>query len=123
MRLIYMYVCASVLEKLKERCLRWFRHVIRANENLVAKVGFNIEVDRKRPKDRPEQWWLDTLGAGLKASRLDPDQAFDRARLRNRSRRAAPDSEPDKDLCRVYQIYTIFGQLQIIMESPSNFSL
>ena len=90
------YGVAPIVEKLRERRLRWYGHAIRANENSLAKIGLNIEVDGKRPKGRPKQRWLDTLDGDLKASRLHPDQAFDRAKWRSRSRRADPACERDK---------------------------
>ncbi|CAD7076713.1 unnamed protein product [Hermetia illucens] len=74
------YGVAPIVEKLRERHLRWYGQAIRANENSLAKIGLNIEVDGKRPKGRPKQRWLDTLDGDLKASRLHPDQAFDRAK-------------------------------------------
>lgn len=38
-------------------CTSWYSHVLRANENLITKIGVNIEVDGKLPKDRPERRW------------------------------------------------------------------
>ncbi|EYB86391.1 hypothetical protein Y032_0279g1180 [Ancylostoma ceylanicum] len=55
-----------IADKLRETRLRWYGHVLRANEDTACKVGLDLEVPRKRPKGRPKQWWLDTLHADLK---------------------------------------------------------
>lgn len=60
-----------------ERRLRWYAHIIHANENSLEKSGLYIELKGKRRKGRPKQRWLDKMDGNLKASRLHPDQVFD----------------------------------------------
>ncbi|VDP25219.1 unnamed protein product [Heligmosomoides polygyrus] len=57
---------APIAEKLREACLRWYGHVLRANEDTILKIGQNLEVLGKRPRGRPKQRWLDTLPLDLK---------------------------------------------------------
>ena len=87
---------AAISDKLRETRLRWYGHVLRAEEGTVRKVGFDLEVSGKRPKGRPKQRWLDTLHADLKLAGIHPDQARDRAKWRQRTSRADPATKRDK---------------------------
>lgn len=87
---------APVAEKLREARLRWYGHVLRAKEDTVRKVGFELAVPGKRPRGRPKQRWFDTLHVDLKAAGIHPDQAFDREKWRQCTRRADPASKRDK---------------------------
>ncbi|VDP55247.1 unnamed protein product [Heligmosomoides polygyrus] len=73
---------ASIAEKLREAHLRWYGHVLHANDDTVRKIGLNLEVPGKRPRGRPKQRWLDTLHFDLKMAGVHPDQAFDRENWR-----------------------------------------
>ncbi|EYC43524.1 hypothetical protein Y032_0491g2404 [Ancylostoma ceylanicum] len=57
---------ALIADKIRETRLRWYGHVLRANEDTICKVGLDLEVPGKQPKGRPKQRWLDTLHADLK---------------------------------------------------------
>ncbi|VDO29640.1 unnamed protein product [Heligmosomoides polygyrus] len=46
---------APIAEKLREARLRWYGHVLRANDDTVRKIGLNLEVPGKRPRGRPKQ--------------------------------------------------------------------
>ncbi|VDP37763.1 unnamed protein product [Heligmosomoides polygyrus] len=43
---------APIAEKLREARLRWYGHVLRANDDTVRKIGLNLEVPGKRPRGR-----------------------------------------------------------------------
>jgi hypothetical protein len=90
------YGIAPIDEKLRESRLRWFGHVLRADDGTIAKTGFNLEVPGKRPKGRPKQRWADTLHNDLKITGLHPDKANDRDYWRQRARRADPATTRDK---------------------------
>ncbi|VDP14586.1 unnamed protein product [Heligmosomoides polygyrus] len=77
-----------IVKKLRETRLRWYGHVIRANVDTVRKTGLNLEVSGKRPRRRRRQRCLRTLHQDLKTARLHADQAFDREKWRQHSRRA-----------------------------------
>ncbi|KIH64119.1 hypothetical protein ANCDUO_05575 [Ancylostoma duodenale] len=68
---------APITEKLREARLRWYGHVLRADNDSIRKIGFDLDVRGKRPKGRPKQRWMDTLHAVLKVVRIHPDQAHD----------------------------------------------
>ncbi|VDP02846.1 unnamed protein product [Heligmosomoides polygyrus] len=46
---------APVADKLGEARLRWYRHVLLPNDDIVFKIGLNLEVPGKRPRGRPKQ--------------------------------------------------------------------
>ncbi|EYC36474.1 hypothetical protein Y032_0893g2905 [Ancylostoma ceylanicum] len=79
---------APIAVKLRETRLRCYDHVLRANEDTICKVGLDLKVRRKRPRGRPKQRWLDTLHADLKLAGVHPDQAQDRAKWRQKIRKA-----------------------------------
>uniref|UniRef100_A0A183GXA0 FHA domain-containing protein n=1 Tax=Heligmosomoides polygyrus TaxID=6339 RepID=A0A183GXA0_HELPZ len=81
---------APIAEKLREARLRWYGHVLRANDDTVCKIGLNLEDPGKRPRGRPKQRWLDTLHLELKMASVHPDQAFDWENWRHHTRRADP---------------------------------
>ncbi|VDP61185.1 unnamed protein product [Heligmosomoides polygyrus] len=85
-----------IADKLREACLRWYPHVLRANDGTVCKIGLNLEVSGKRARGRPKQRWLDTLHLDLKIVGVHPDQAFNREKWRHHTRRADPATKRDK---------------------------
>ncbi|EYC05843.1 hypothetical protein Y032_0080g1396 [Ancylostoma ceylanicum] len=86
---------APIADKLRETRLRWYRHVLRANEDTICKVGLDLELPGKRPKGRPKQRWPDTLHADLKHVGVHPDQAHNRAEWRQKIRKADPANKRD----------------------------
>ncbi|VDP04025.1 unnamed protein product [Heligmosomoides polygyrus] len=85
-----------IADKLREARLRWYGHVLRANDDTVCKIGLNLEVPGKRPRGRPKQRWLDTLHLDLKIAGVHPDQAFDREKWHHHTRRADPATKWDQ---------------------------
>ncbi|KIH67573.1 hypothetical protein ANCDUO_02095 [Ancylostoma duodenale] len=71
---------APIMEKLCEARLRWYDHVLRADNDSICKIGFDLDVPGKRQKGRLKQRWMDTLHADLKVVRIHPDKAYDRAK-------------------------------------------
>ncbi|EYC44065.1 hypothetical protein Y032_0473g2104 [Ancylostoma ceylanicum] len=45
---------APIADKLRETRLRWYGHVLRANEDTICKVGLDLGVPGKRPRGRPK---------------------------------------------------------------------
>ncbi|EYB91708.1 hypothetical protein Y032_0203g1848 [Ancylostoma ceylanicum] len=75
---------------------KWYGHILRANEDTICEVGIDLEVPGKRPRGRPEQRWLDTLHADLKLVGVHQNEAHDRAKWRQKIRKADPATERDK---------------------------
>ncbi|EYC16696.1 hypothetical protein Y032_0033g2794 [Ancylostoma ceylanicum] len=81
---------APIADKLRGTRLRWFGHVLRANEDTICKVGLDFEVLGKRPKGWPKRRRLYILHAGLKQVGVHPYQAQDRAKWRQISGKRTP---------------------------------
>uniref|UniRef100_A0A7I4Y4S3 Reverse transcriptase domain-containing protein n=1 Tax=Haemonchus contortus TaxID=6289 RepID=A0A7I4Y4S3_HAECO len=64
---------APIVDKMREAGLRWYGHVLRADEGSVRKIGLNLDVSGRRPRGRPKQRWLDTLHEDLKTVNIHPD--------------------------------------------------
>ncbi|EYB96990.1 hypothetical protein Y032_0144g2447 [Ancylostoma ceylanicum] len=77
-------------DKLREARLRWYGHVLRADNATVCNIALNLEVPGKRPKGRPKQRWIDTLRSDLKLADIHTDQSHDRAKWRQRTSKADP---------------------------------
>ncbi|VDO72582.1 unnamed protein product [Heligmosomoides polygyrus] len=71
---------APIADKMPEARLRWYGHVLRGKQDIVRKIGLNIEVVGKRPRGSPKQRWLDTLRTDLKITGVHPNLALDRER-------------------------------------------
>ncbi|KIH60530.1 hypothetical protein ANCDUO_09221 [Ancylostoma duodenale] len=49
-----LFGVAPITDKLREAPLRWYGHVLRADNYSVCKIGFDLNVPGKRPKGRPK---------------------------------------------------------------------
>ncbi|XP_066995574.2 uncharacterized protein [Anabrus simplex] len=63
---------APIQKKMQENRLRCFRHVLRAEDNSLAKSAYTFEVAGERPMGPPRQQRTDTVHNDLKAVRLHP---------------------------------------------------
>uniref|UniRef100_A0A914WJ88 Reverse transcriptase domain-containing protein n=1 Tax=Plectus sambesii TaxID=2011161 RepID=A0A914WJ88_9BILA len=90
------YGVVPIAEKLRESRLRWYGHVLRADDGTIAMTGFTLEVPGARPRGRPKQRWTNTLHNDLKIAGLHPDKALDRDLWRQQARRADPATLRDK---------------------------
>ncbi|KAK6751620.1 hypothetical protein RB195_003189 [Necator americanus] len=50
-----------ITEKMKEARLRWFGHVLRREEDSVAKTALKLDVSGVRSRGRPKIRWLDRV--------------------------------------------------------------
>ncbi|EYC07314.1 hypothetical protein Y032_0071g588 [Ancylostoma ceylanicum] len=71
-----------ITDKLRGAGLRCYGHMLRAENDSVCKIGFNLGVTGKRPKGRPKQRWMDTLHVDLKTVGTHPDQGHDWTKFR-----------------------------------------
>ncbi|VDP09717.1 unnamed protein product [Heligmosomoides polygyrus] len=85
-----------ISDKLHEARLRWYGHVLCANDDTVRKIGLNLGVLDKRPRGCPKQRWLDMLHLDLKIAGVHPDQAFDRKHWCHNAGRADPAAKRDR---------------------------
>ncbi|EYC46261.1 hypothetical protein Y032_0403g828 [Ancylostoma ceylanicum] len=78
---------APIADKLFKTHLRWYRHVLCANYDTACKLGLDVGVPGKRPKERPKQRWLDTLHADLKHVCVHLAQAHESEMVSNHENR------------------------------------
>ncbi|EYB90790.1 hypothetical protein Y032_0214g2334 [Ancylostoma ceylanicum] len=87
---------APIADKLRGARLQWYGHVLRAENDSVCKIGFNLGVSGKRPKGRPTQRRMVFLHANLKTLGMHPEQAHDRTKWRQIISKADPATKWDK---------------------------
>ncbi|KAK6762472.1 hypothetical protein RB195_023264 [Necator americanus] len=85
-----------ITEKVKEARLRWFGHVLRREEDSVAKTALKLDVSGVRPRGRPKIRWLDRVKLDMIDARLCTAEAMDRTKWKTRSRKADPATTRDK---------------------------
>uniref|UniRef100_A0A914X8P3 Reverse transcriptase domain-containing protein n=1 Tax=Plectus sambesii TaxID=2011161 RepID=A0A914X8P3_9BILA len=87
---------APIAEKLRESQLRWYGHILQADDRTIVKTGFTLEVPGARLKGRPKQRWTNTLHNDLKIASLRPNKALNHDLKHQRARRADPVTMRDK---------------------------
>lgn len=80
---------ASVINKVKEKRLRWYGHIQRRPDDHLVKLALDLPAT-KRTRGRPPTTWLTTVEKDLKEAHLTKDVAQDRARWKLRTRKADP---------------------------------
>lgn len=58
-------------------CLSWYGHVIRGDENSIAKIGLSVEINMKPPEVRLKKRRFDKFEDGLRTYQFHPGQAYD----------------------------------------------
>lgn len=81
---------APIKEKMLESRLRWYGHVIRSDENSVAKTAMMIDPEGCRPRGRPKKRWMDRIKEDIKTINASPEDVLDRTKWRNLCRRVDP---------------------------------
>ncbi|KAI5632472.1 hypothetical protein NE865_14820 [Phthorimaea operculella] len=76
-------------DKVKERRLRWYRHVLRRPEDHMVRAALNIPTTTRR-RGRPPATWLTTVQKDLKETNIDAETAQDREKWKKQTRRADP---------------------------------
>ncbi|EYC34345.1 hypothetical protein Y032_0001g372 [Ancylostoma ceylanicum] len=81
---------APVTAKMREARLRWYSHVLRSDESLVAKPAMNITVEGRRPRRRPKTRWLVRTEDDMWLLKLRTNDVSDRRKWRNCTGNADP---------------------------------
>ncbi|KFD62766.1 hypothetical protein M514_25046 [Trichuris suis] len=75
---------APIVDKVREKRLRWFGHVLRREDSHPLKrLLLHTEIEGKCPRGRPKLRWMDKVHIDLKELCLTPDQAHDRCTWKN----------------------------------------
>ncbi|EYC18727.1 hypothetical protein Y032_0026g1333 [Ancylostoma ceylanicum] len=83
---------AAMTDKLREARLRWYDHVLRADNAALCEIALNVDVPGKRSKGQPKQRCIYTLHSDLKLADIHPEKGHDRAKWRQRISKAVPPS-------------------------------
>ncbi len=79
-----------IMEKMREARLRWYGHVVRSEEESIAKRALCLNMEGKRPRGRPKKRWMDRMKEDMKHDNVAPDDALDRKEWRAICRKADP---------------------------------
>ncbi|KAK3894199.1 hypothetical protein Pcinc_002033 [Petrolisthes cinctipes] len=80
----------EISKKVQERRLQWYGHVMRREENNIAKKVMNIEVEGRRKRGRPRRRWKDCVDEDLKEKNLTGDEYGDRGQWKQLTKNSDP---------------------------------
>ncbi|XP_055377191.1 uncharacterized protein LOC129609284 [Condylostylus longicornis] len=80
---------ADIKEKLAEKRLRWYGHVMRRDEEHPVRKALNLSIPKRGP-GRPPSTLLGTINKDMSKAGLNAETTQDRSSWRLRSRRADP---------------------------------
>ena len=81
---------AKFSEKVQERRLQWYGHVMRREGEYVGKRVMRMEVEGMRGRGRPKRRWLDSVRADLREKGLEGNENVNKAQWRRLVRNADP---------------------------------
>jgi hypothetical protein len=87
---------APIADRMQDARLRWYGHVLRSEEESVAKTALNFSPPGKRPRGRPKKRWLDRMKEDMRSVNVEPQDALDRPKWRSACRKADPAATRDK---------------------------
>ncbi|XP_056112726.1 uncharacterized protein LOC130089448 [Rhinichthys klamathensis goyatoka] len=80
---------APITEKMREARLRWYGHVIRSEEESVARRALRLSPEGKSERrGRPKKRWMDRIKEDMKYIDVAPEDALDRRKWRKACRQA-----------------------------------
>ena len=77
-------------DKMRENRMRWYGHVQRREESHITRRVHRINVEGKRNRGRPELRWMDIVNQDMKLLKVEPMDAQDRERGRQKTSYADP---------------------------------
>ncbi|XP_063537559.1 uncharacterized protein LOC134746917 [Cydia strobilella] len=83
------YKIAPIIDKVKERRLRWYGHVLRRPEDHMVRAALSIPTTARGAGRRPATW-LTTVQKDLKEIGIDNTVAQNREQWKMQTRRADP---------------------------------
>lgn len=81
---------APIVEKMRETRLRWYGHVMRSDEDSIARTALRYDPPGQRPRGRPKKRWMDRIKDDMKTTNAAPEDALDRLKWRRICRCADP---------------------------------
>ena len=80
----------EISKKVQESRLKWYRHVLRREDEYLGKRVMPMEVPRNRRRGRPKRRWMDSIRNNLSKRGLSREDAQDRAKWRRLIRHIDP---------------------------------
>ena len=72
-------------EHLRQKRLRWFRHIVRRDEEVKIKKALELKIEGQRKRGRPVKRWIDVVEVGMKKRGVVQQDAGDREGWRRRA--------------------------------------
>ena len=76
----------DIILVLQQNRLRWYRHVLRTEDNDWVKKCMQSEVEGARPRGRPKKTWREIVEKDCQAHKLNGEDAVDHNRCRKQIR-------------------------------------
>ena len=80
----------EISKKVQESRLKWYRHVLRREDEYLGKRVMPMEVPGNRRRGRPKRRWLASIRNYLSERELSREDTQDRAKWRRRIRHIEP---------------------------------
>ena len=65
-------------EDLRQKRLRWFRHIVRRDKEVEIKNVFELKIEGRRKRGRPVKRWIDVVEEDMKKREVMQQDAGDR---------------------------------------------
>ena len=72
----------EITNKIHERRLKWYGHVIRREQHYVGRGAIQMKVQGRRKRGRPKRRWLDKVKDDIKEKGLSVEEVYDHATWR-----------------------------------------
>ena len=69
----------EITNKVQERRLKRYSHVMRREEHYVGRRATEMKVQGRRKRGKPKRRWLDKIKDDIKEKGLSADEVYDRA--------------------------------------------
>ncbi len=70
---------APIMEKMRYARLRWYGHVVRSEEESIAKRALRLNPEGR---GRPKKQWMDRIKEDMRHDNVAPDDVLDRKKWR-----------------------------------------
>ena len=72
-------------EHLRQKRLRWFRHILRRDEEMEIKKVLELKIEVRRKRGRPFKRWIDVIEEDMKKRGVVQQDAGDKEGWRRRA--------------------------------------
>ncbi|KAL7832962.1 hypothetical protein SRHO_G00299800 [Serrasalmus rhombeus] len=81
---------APITDKMRKSRLRWYGHVVRSEEESVARRALRMDPGGNRPRGRPKKRWTDTVAQDMKTINVSSEDALDRKKWKKACQKVDP---------------------------------